>query len=560
MTQATMTRPGEKPVNANQPEAEAKYTTAQFILEQLKAWEVKRIYGVIGDATLGLLDELGKQDAIRYIPCRHEGAAALMASAEAKLTGKLAVCTATSGPGIANLINGLADAAADYAPVFAVTGQVDRAKIGTRTKQYIDQQKLAASVALPSELVTHPDALPELMEQALKEAFLQGKVAHLSIPKDLYPEKVKGEVKPYEAHLHQPLYASEQELDELAKLLSEADRPVLMIGRGVAAVCQHVKQLAESLSAAVVTSLPARPLFPNDHELYAGGIGQGGSEASAILLAESDCIVILGATWWPDEYVPTQARIIQVDMNRTAIGAGKALAKGVVGDLNHIVPELVTGERMKSKDRSGWKSRITEVTAGWKRQLEAEAAQGGTAIPPQRIISTIAKHAAENAVLAVDTGDHTLWFNRGFETKPGQEVLLSGRWRTLGFALPAAIAAKLTDPSRQVIAIAGDGGAVQTLLEFQTAVEQQLPIVLVIMNNSSYAMEKNRMVQAGLNPLGSVIQNPDFAKIAEACGGIGMKVDTADKLNDCLAQALRMDKPVLIDVVTAPTLVPHTQM
>lgn len=536
--------------------AQTKLNAAQFVLQQLKTWQVERIYGVIGDAILPLLDELGKQTGIRYIPCRHEGAAALMASAEAKLTGKPGVCMATSGPGAANLMNGLAEAQTDRAPVLAITGQVDAKEIGTKTKQYIDQQKLFAAVSARSELLAHADALPELMQQALLQSVTDGAVAQLSVPKDLWAAPVNGEVSRYPMHLHEPLAVPDSEIDQLAGLLAGAQKPVLLLGRGVKAAKEAALQLAEALSAAAITTLPARPLFPNDHELYAGGLGMAGSEASVRLLAESDRIVILGATWWPDEYVPTGAKIVQVDLNRAAMGAGHPLERGVTGDLMQILPKLAADPRLMGMDRSAWKARIREVAGEWKRQIEAEARQEGTPVPPQAVIRILSEKASDNAVLAVDTGDHTLWFNRIFQAKPQQDILISGRWRTLGWALPAAIAAQLASPDRQVIAVAGDGGAVQTLMEFQTAVELGLPVVLIVMNNGCYAMEANRMKQAGMTLTGSAIRNPDFAMLAQACGGIGMKAATAGEFEQCLSRALGDRKPALIEVATAPVPVP----
>ncbi len=560
MSPSTLTEAPAPPVLADRTKPAAGLSVSQFVLEQLKAWKIERIYGVIGDANLSLLDELGKQNAIRYVACRHESGAALMASAEAKLTGKTAVCLATSGPGVANMLNGLADAAMDRAPVLALSGQVETAKIGTRAKQYVDQQKLNAAVAGKSELLTHADALPELMEQALVHGLLQGRVTHLSVPKDLYPAKVKGGVKPYAAHLHQPLAAPDSEIAEAAALLASAERPVLFIGRGVKRTTEQVVQLAEKLSAAVITTLPARPLFPNDHACYAGGLGQAGSEASSLLLAESDLIVMLGATWWPDDYVPTQARIVQVDWNREALGLGHPLHKGIVGDLGQIVPKLAAAGHISAQDRSAWRARVRDVCSGWKRQIEGEAGADGTPIPPQRVIKTIADHVSDQAVIAVDTGDHTLWFNRIFQAKAGQDILISGRWRTLGFALPAAIAAKLCYPDRQAIAIAGDGGVVQTLMEFQTAVELRLPIVLIVLNNAAYAMEQARMNAADMNLTGSAIQPPDFAAIAEACGGLGYRASSSAEFEQSLREALSGGKPALIDVRTAATPVPHAKI
>ncbi|UJF36394.1 thiamine pyrophosphate-dependent enzyme [Paenibacillus hexagrammi] len=320
-----------------------------------------------------------------------------------------------------------------------------------------------------------------------------------------------------------------------------------------------MKQLAESVQAAVVTTYTARSLFPNDHPQYAGGLGQAGSEASSALLAESDLILVLGGTWWPDEYTPTQARIVQVDRSPGHMGIGHELELGVVGDLAQIVPRLLELAAAKPLDRAAWKQRVAEAAGAWKAKLEQEAGADASPMPPQRAIRALSQVIAPDAIIAVDTGDHTLWFNRIFQAR-SQEILISGTWRTLGFALPAAIAAQLEHPERQCIAIAGDGGSVQTLMEFQTAVQLGLPIVMVVMNNGCYAMEKNRMTGSGLQTLGSELVNPDFAMLAQACGGTGRKACTGAELEKQLSEALAARKPCIIDASVAPAVVPHTKI
>jgi pyruvate oxidase len=550
-----------KPVNAGQQGTARTFQAAQYVIEQLSAWGVKRIYGVLGDTYLHFLDALAKDGRIQFIAAAYEGAAALMASAEAKLTGRVAVCMATSGPGIANLMNGLGDAHMDGARVLAITGQVETNKIGTHTKQYIDQQRLIDPLAGRTHLLAHPSVLPEIMLDCLVYTSTQGNVSHLSVPKDLWTKELSGMVHPYAPHLHQMLAAPEVDIQELAAILSEAERPALLLGRGVEHLTKEVTLLAEQLNAVVVTTLPARPYFPNDHQLYAGGFGQAESEASSLLLSEADVIAILGATWWPDEYAPSTAktRIVQVDAAAANIGMGHPVEKGVVGDLGKIVPmllKLTAGAR----DRSSWQKRVRAVTGAWRKRLEEEAAASSTPIKPQRLMRAISRAAAADAVLAVDTGDHTLWFNRIFQAQPQQRILVSGRWRTLGFALPAAIAAQAEHPHRQVIALAGDGGVLQTMMEFGTAVRYGLPVVLIVCSNGSYAMEKNRMVQGGLELLGSRLENPDFAAIAKACGGVGYSADTVDRLEQCLRQALAERKPAVVDVKLDDTMVPHTHM
>ncbi|MBE1442810.1 thiamine pyrophosphate-binding protein [Paenibacillus sp. OAS669] len=547
------------PANQNKTLSANVLTVAQYILEQLAVWGVKRIFGVIGDANLYLLDALAKQSKIQYIACKHEGSAALMASAEAKLTGRVAVCLATSGPGIANLINGLADAAMDHAGVLVLTGQVDEPHIGTHTKQYINQQQLISPIAEKSELLAHPDALPEILQECLVRAKMFGAVTHLSIPKDLYTLKVQGKVKGYPEHLHQELLTPEGKIKEAADMLQGAQRPLFLLGRGAQDSAAQIQQLAETVQAAVVTTYTARSFFPNNHELYSGGLGQAGSEASTILLDESDLIVILGGTWWPEGYTPMQPRILQIDKSPVQMGIGHEIAMGLVGDLKQIVPKLLQMALPTGAARDAWKLRIKEVTESWKATIVRETQQETAPMAPQRVIHTLSNLAAPNAIIAVDTGDHTLWLNRVFQAKQ-QEFLISGRWRTLGFGLPAAIAAQLEYPDRQVIAVVGDGGVVQTLMEFQTAVQLGLPIVVLIMNNGSYAMEKNRMETAGLQTLGSVLVNPDFAKIAEACGGMGRRVQSPQQLEQELRSALEQRKPCILDVQIQAAVVPHTKL
>jgi len=554
-----ITMPPVSPVRGETAQAAGR-TAAEFLLKHLAAWGVRRIYGVIGDANLYVLDALAEQNDLQYIACRHEEGAALMASAEAKLTGGVGVCLATSGPGIANLLNGLADAAMDAAGVLAITGQVALSEIGTPVKQYVDQQRLISAITDETRLVAHPDALPKLMHSALTAAYLYGKVAHLSIPRDLFTQRVAGSVVPYGEHLHQPLAAPPETVREAVRMLARAERPALLVGRGIKNCAAQVVRLAETLDAPVATTLPARPLFPNDHPLFTGVLGQAGSEAAGALLAESDLVAVLGADWWPDEFVPPRAPVLQIDQSAAQLGKSGPLKFGVVGDLRLILPQLLDGLARERGERSAWRKRVEQETRAWNARIVQEAKSEGTPVAPQRVIAAVAEAAAPDAVLAVDTGDHTLWFGRIFQAKPGQDILVSGRWRTLGFALPAAIAAKLACPERQVLAVAGDGGAVQTLMEFQTAVQYNCPVVLIIMNNGSYAMEKHRMEAGGLKPLGSELVNPDFAAIARACGGVGYTADSGEELSRCLKLALDQRKPAIIDVRTAGLKVPHTKI
>ncbi|PZD97167.1 thiamine pyrophosphate-binding protein [Paenibacillus sambharensis] len=552
----------QQPVNADMKMPDLGLTVADYILKLLVNWGISRIYGVIGDANLLLLDAISRQRDIRYIPFLDENAAALAASADAKLSGGVGAVIGTSGPGLVNMLNGLGDAFADRVGVLAITGQVDAPKIGLHTKQYVQQQLTVAPLAAFSELLAHPDALPGLLQHCLIMSSLQGAVTHLSIPKLMFAEKVKGAVLPYSAHLHQPLLAPEKEVEEVFHLMAAAIRPMLLIGGGVYGAEPDTKVFAEEMGAAVATTMPAKHLFPNSHPLYAGGLGLAGSEATSLLMRESDLIIILGATWWPEEFTPQGVNMIQIDAARENIGIGHGLLRGLVGDLRDIMPRLASMAKRRKKNeeaKSAWKQRISEVRNVWSERLEQETTQAGSPLAPQRIMRDLSESIPGNAIIAVDTGDHSIWFNRCFDNR-GQRLLLSGRWRTLGFALPAAIAAKHAFPDQPVVAIAGDGGVVQTIMELKTAAAQSIPLVLVVINNNAYAIEKNRMELTGLDTIGSKLDNPDFVRLAEALGGIGFRAHTSEELRSCMEKALQSDKPVLIDVSASSPTVPHSKI
>jgi pyruvate oxidase len=486
-----------------------------------------------------------------------ENAAALMASAESKLTGRLGVCLSTSGPGVANLINGLADAYTDGASVLAITGQVDTNKIGTDYKQYIDQQKLVGAVAGYTTLLTNPDALPKVMKKAMTLSLVQGTVSHISVPKDLFLQPVKGEIYPYDAHLHQPLATPGNVVHQAVQKLKAAKKPMILVGQGVKNVPHLAVQLAEKWSAGLITTQPAKKYIPNDHPLYCGGLGQAGSEASSDLLMDCDMVLILGATWWPEGYVPNHVRIVQVDQSPMNIGTNHQVERGVVGDMAHVLPLLL--QELVAEHRTDWVNQIQAAKSEWKTRIEEEANRTGSPIPPQRVIKELSDTVADDAVIALDVGDHTLWFNRIFQNR-NQDILISGTWRTLGFGIPAAIAAQIVHPSKQVVALVGDGGVAQTLMDFSVAVRNELPIVVIIMNNGKYAMETNRMKVEGLSKKGSILHNPDFAQMAEACGGKGYRVEDAEEIRGVIAQALKDRKPTIIDVKVDDTVVPHTKI
>lgn len=531
-------------------------TVAQHLIRQLSEWGCQRIYGVIGDANLYFLDELAKQEQIQYIACRHETTAALMASAEAKLTGKLGVCTATSGPGLALLLNGLADAASDHAPVLAITGQVERRKLGTGSKQEVNQQRLIDPIADYSELVADPYSLPNQLNIAMKTALSRGGVAHLSIPKDIWQLKVRSIMYPPPPHMP-TLMPNSQDFTSVLEQINKAERPVLLVGRGVHQVKEAVVRLAEKIQAPIMVTMPAKSCIPNNHPLFAGGLGLGGSEMSTELLKQADLCMILGATWWPEDYVPKTLPLIQIDVTSENIGRNHPNIASLVGDLNYLIPEMIFGVAVK--ENTDWMNMIQSQKASWNHRIKEEVSQTEIPLTPQKVVHAIQQEISRDAIISLDVGDHTLWFERIFQMTE-QELLISGRWRTLGFALPAAMAAKLVYPERQVVSIVGDGGFTTTLVDLITAVTYDLPVTLFLFNNGSYAMEKNRMQAEGLEPLGADLVNPDYVSLAKSFGAEGYRVEKEEELGIQIRKALHSGKMTIVDIKCTDSVVPHTKI
>lgn len=528
-------------------------TVSQLIIDQLTAWGVRSIYGYPGDSILHFLDALARQDGIKFYSTKHEANAAFMASAEAKMLGRLGVCLVHAGPGIANLLNGLADAYADRAPVLAITGQVNEANIGTDYEQYLDEQALVRPVAEYSALLANPDATVDLLTKAMRIALSRGTVAHLAVPKDLFAREADLETRPPEPYLTASPAQPEENLERVSAELNQAARPMILAGRGCRGQGQALTQLAEQWGAGIITTMPAKGVVPGEHPLVVGGLGEGGSEASTRLLKEADVLLVLGATWWPPAYVPKDIRIVQIDANPASIGRRAAVYYGYIGKIGDALPRLLAG--IQPRVRGAWFGRIEEARREWLERVEAEAGRLSEPLAPQQVVRGLEKALSPDAVVALDVGDHVLWFNRVF-AGANQEVLTSGNWRSMGFGLPAAIQAKINLPDRQVVALVGDGGLNMALPEFTTAVQYGLPIKVLVFNNGCLAMERNRMIAGHLQPGATHLMNPDFVAYAEACGGHGYRVIRPQELEGILRTALADDQPCIVDVPVDPAIIP----
>lgn len=528
---------------------------AGLMVEQLATWGVQRVYGVVGDANLYFLDALQRHPGISFIQTRHEAAAAMMASAEAKLTGRVGVCTATSGPGMVNLLNGLADAYADQVPVLAITGQVSSDKLGFPVKQQIDQQLMIQPLACWSSLLAKADKATELTWLGLHYAETKGGVSHISIPKDLWSQTANQMIKSRPV-LEKTSRPDPEVLQAVAKEISEAQKPVLMVGRGITGMEEQVLALAERRGIPVITTLPAKGLIPEKHPLSLGGLGQAGTEAATNIIKQADLILILGATWWPKGYINENTAIIQFDAYKPNLVLKHPAVKTFYTQLDEVIPVLVN--MVNNTTNQDWLQTIAQEREKWFSRIEEERHNLSEPVSPQYVMAQLEKYIPADAIIVLDVGDHVIWFDRCY-WGTNKDLLISGTWRTMAFGLPAAIAAQLVYPQRQVFLITGDGGLTMGLSELITARQHHTAVKVVVINNGSLAMEENRAEVAGLLKDSSKLLNPDFVGVAQACGWQASKVNKPQELAAALTSCLESQQPYLIDVECSIPQPPNTK-
>lgn len=526
------------------------------VINQLSKWNVEHIYGYAGDTILEFFSALS-DSPIKLYTSKHEGTAGLMASAEAKLNDELAVCVAHSGPGTANIINGIGDAYSDKVPLLLITGQVPTWNIGTNYKQFVNQLELTKPLTVFSSLVTNPDSIVDLMVKAMTMSIVKGGVSHLAIPMDLWATETNALSRKYPTHLDKQISPEETAIDEAANKINQADKPVILYGRGAKNCKEELKELSTQINAGLIYTLPAKGIVSDNYSLSLGGLGLAGSNIASQLLNEADLIINFGANWWPMDYVPRQPEVIEFDTVKENIGAAHPVELGIIGNIKESITSLL--EQISEKNNQIWRSKIDSARKTWLDDLEEKIEIADTPLTPQSVIRTISKKTAKNEIISLDSGDNVVWFGKYF-TDQCQDILVSGSWRTMGFGVAASLAAKINQPEAPVTSITGDGGINMVLAEILTAVRYDLPVRIIIMNNGTLAMEKNRMIKANLKPEEVDLTNPNFVDFAESCGAQGFRPQSIEELENILEQTQQLDEIAVIDVPTQPSTVPGTKL
>jgi pyruvate dehydrogenase (quinone) len=523
-------------------------TVAENIVATLRQNDVERVYGLPGDSLNGFTDALRKDGTIRWEHVRHEEAAAFAASAEAELTGNLAVCAGSCGPGNLHLINGLYDANRSRVPVLAIAAHIPTAEIGSGYFQETHPQELFRECSVYVEYVADPSQMPRLLEIAMRAAVEKRGVAVLVIPGDvLLAEAVAPRVTTIE-RAEPRIIPAQAELERTAQLLNGADKVTILAGAGVAGAHDEVIALAERLQAPIVHALRGKEHIEWDNPYDVGMTGLLGFASGYRAMEDADVVLMLGTDFPYQQFFPAKAKHVQVDIRGEQLGKRHPVDIGLVGTVKDtalaLIPLLTGSHPTKHLQDALQHYRKTRA------KLDDLAVPAGKHKPlhPQYVARALDRLADQDAVFIPDVGSPVVWASRYLTMNGDRRLIGSFVHGTMANAVPQAIGAQAAFPDRQVIAMAGDGGLAMLLGELITIVQNKLPVKIVVFDNSSLNFVELEMKAAGFVTYGTELQNPDFAKVAEAIGIAGFRVDESDQLEDALAAALAHDGPALVSV------------
>lgn len=526
-------------------------TIAQNIIATLKANHVKRIYGVAGDSLNGLTDAMRTDGSIIWSPVRHEEAAAFAAGAEAELTGDLAVCAGSCGPGNLHLINGLYDAQRSRVPVLAIAAQIPSAEIGSNYFQETRPQELFSGASVFCEVVSSPEQMPRLLELAIRTALELRGVAVLVIPGDLALAEATS-TRATQIRATRPMIVpNPAELAEAAGLLNDAKKVTILAGAGAAGAHAEVLALAELLGAPIVHALRGKEHLEFDNPYDVGMTGLLGFASGYRAMESADTLLLLGTDFPYQQFYPTDAVIIQVDVRGEQLGRRAPVDLGLMGtvlDTAAALAPLLKHKRQRAHLHDAQKHyRKTRA----KLDDLASATKDGEPLHPQFVARTIDRLASDDAVFLPDVGSPVVWASRYLSMNGRRRLIGSFCHGSMANSIPQAIGVQSAAPGRQVITLSGDGGLAMLLGELLTLTQSKLPVKIVVFNNSSLNFVELEMKAAGFPTFATDLENPNFADVATSMGIKGFRVSSASQLEGALAEAFAHPGPALVDVLTS---------
>ncbi|WP_418791490.1 biosynthetic-type acetolactate synthase large subunit [Phosphitispora sp. TUW77] len=531
-----------------------KMTAAEALIKCLKEQGVDVVFGYPGGNILPVYDAMCESSDIRHVLVRHEQGAVHAADGYARVTGKVGVCMATSGPGATNLVTGIANAYMDSIPMVVITGQVSTTMVGTDAFQEVDITGITIPITKHNYLVKDAGKLPLIVKQAFHIAATgrPGPVL-IDIPKNVLQEEIIYEdIDDLKMMGYKPTYrGNKSQINMACDLIMQAWRPLIYCGGGIHAsnAADILTRLAEMISAPVTSTLMGLGAIPGSHDLSLGMLGLHGAKYANLAVTECDVLIALGVRF--DDRVAVDfssfapnAKIIHVDIDPAEIGKNVRVDIPIVGDVRIVMDAML--ERLEEKNCDEWLEQVREWKKAYPLQYKTE-----TGLKPQAIIEAIRELTNGEAVMVTDVGQHQMWAAQYYRTKLPRTFVSSGGLGTMGYGLPAAVGAKIGLPDREVVLVTGDGSFQMCMQEFGTAVEQGLPIKVIILNNFSLGMVRQlQEFYCNRRYIATDFQkNPDFVKFAGVYDAPGLRISDAGQLHSVLEQALQYDGPVIVDCI-----------
>ena len=523
---------------------------AEVFVETLIAAGVKRVYGVTGDSLNALTDAIRRNDAISWIPMRHEEAAAFAAGADAHLTGTIAVCAGSCGPGNLHLINGLFDCHRSRVPVLAIAAQIPSQEIGSGFFQETHPEQLFKDCSHFCELISHASQIPRILGIALRTAMAKRGVAVVVMPGDVaLCECSSAPLSLGTLDLASIERPTDSALSQAAVVLNHAQKVTILGGAGCEGAHAGLLALAARLKAPIVHALRGKEFIEYDNPYDVGMTGLIGFSSGYHAMINCDVLLILGSDFPYQQFYPKEAKIIQVDCRGEQIGRRTRVDLGLIGNVKDTLAALEPLLQEKSQ-----RMHLDACIDHYQKAREsldelAVGEPGHTPIHPQYVARVLDEIAADDAVFICDVGTPTIWASRYLHMNGRRRLLGSFTHGSMAASVPQAIGAQLAFPGRQVITLSGDGGLAMLLGDILTLPQLKLPVKMVVFNNSSLGFVELEMKAAGLVPFGTDLVNPNFARLADAAGILGVRVEKPEELRAALKRTLQHDGPALIDVI-----------
>lgn len=545
-----------------------KITGSESFVEALRAEGVETMFGIVGSAFMDPLD-LFPAAGIRFIQVRHEQTAAYMADGYSRASGKPGVCIGQNGPGVTNLVTGLASAALNHSPVVALTPTVTSPTIGTNGFQEIDQIKMLEPITVYQGRVNRPDRIAEFVRSAFRAAISGRGVAQVDIPRDFYYGEFEHQSWSPSSYRTDGRYggAPAAEIARAAALLEGAKKPMILAGLGAvdAGAGTLIAELAERYSAPVATVFGHNDAFPSSHKLHAGAIGYQGSLGAMRLLNDADVVLVLGSRLnrfgivpqYDFDYFPKNAKLIHNTINPNEVGTHKPFEVALIGDCGEVVTQLLKateggGKGVKHDERL---AKISEEKDKWAKELEAMSFVEGAPMHPRRALWEVAKAIPDDALVVPDVGNISGAANAYFGFAKHRQWIAAGSLGGIGVAYPTALGVKLAAPDKPVFAFMGDGAWGMTLQEVMTAVTEKINVIAILYDNGQYGAEKrNQYDFFGQRYFWTDLDNPDFAQIARDMGAHARRIEAPEDIGPAIQEAMAYDGPSVLNIVTSKYL------